>query len=46
MDEYYLGKEDWEAFVDLGVDSMKDELIRKRIPSAVKSAFTRQYVVR
>lgn len=44
MDEYYLSKEDWDAFVELGVDSMKDELILKKIPSAVKSAFTRQSV--
>lgn len=44
MDEYYLGKEDWDAFVELGVDTMKDDLILKKIPTAVKSAFTRQYV--
>ena len=42
MDEYYLGKEDWDAFVELGVDTMKDDLILKKIPSAAKSAFTRQ----
>jgi hypothetical protein len=44
MDEYYLGKEDWDAFVELGVDTMKEELILKKIPTATKSAFTRQYV--
>ena len=42
MDEYYLGKEDWDAFVELGVDTMKDELILKKIPTATKAAFTRQ----
>jgi replication factor C subunit 1 len=42
MDEYYLGKEDWDAFVELGVDTMKDDLILKKIPTAVKTAFTRQ----
>jgi replication factor C subunit 1 len=42
MDEYYLGKEDWDAFVELGVDTMKDELILKKIPTATKTAFTRQ----
>jgi replication factor C subunit 1 len=42
MDEYYLGKEDWDAFVELGVDTMRDDLILKKIPSAAKSAFTRQ----
>lgn len=44
MDDYFLGKEDWDAFVELGVDSMKDELVLKKIPTAVKTAFTRQYV--
>jgi replication factor C subunit 1 len=42
MDEYYLGKEDWDAFVELGVDTMKEELILKKIPTATKAAFTRQ----
>ena len=42
MDEYYLGKDDWDAFVELGVDSMKDDLIQKKIATATKSAFTRQ----
>lgn len=42
MDDYYLGKEDWDAFVELGVDQMKDDLIMKKIPTAVKSSFTRQ----
>lgn len=43
MDEYYLGKDDWDAFVELGVDSMKEEAILKKIPTATKTAFTRQY---
>ncbi|TXT05015.1 hypothetical protein VHUM_03835 [Vanrija humicola] len=43
MDEYYLGKDDWDAFVELGVDSMRDELVLKQIPSATKAAFTRAY---
>ena len=46
MDEYFLGKEDWDAFVELGVDEMKDDLILKKIPTAVKTAFTRQYVLK
>ena len=41
MDEYFLGKEDWDAFVELGVDVMKEELILKKIPSTTKSSFTR-----
>lgn len=44
MDEYYLGKEDWDAFVELGVDTMKEEMILKKIPTAVKMSFTRQSV--
>ncbi|WWC99326.1 hypothetical protein V866_006227 [Kwoniella sp. B9012] len=43
MDEYFLGKDDWDALVELGVDSMAESLISKKIPSATKSAFTRQY---
>ncbi|KAK1926049.1 purine nucleotide binding protein [Papiliotrema laurentii] len=43
MDEYYLGKDDWDAFVELGVDDMRDDLILKKIPTAVKTSFTRQY---
>lgn len=42
MDEYYLGKDDWDAFVELGVDTMRDEDILKKIPSATKASFTRQ----
>ena len=44
MDDYYIGKEDWDAFVELGIDSMKDDMILKQILSATKSAFTRQWV--
>ncbi|WWC58244.1 uncharacterized protein I303_100782 [Kwoniella dejecticola CBS 10117] len=43
MDEYYLGKDDWDALVELGVDTMSESLISKKIPTATKSAFTRQY---
>ncbi|KAL7418824.1 DNA replication factor C complex subunit Rfc1 [Cryptotrichosporon argae] len=43
MDDYYLGKDDWDAFVELGVDTMRDELLLKKIPTAVKTAFTRTY---
>ncbi|OCF36183.1 replication factor C subunit 1 [Kwoniella heveanensis BCC8398] len=43
MDEYFLGKEDWDAFVELGVDTMSDSIISKKIPTATKTAFTKQY---
>jgi replication factor C subunit 1 len=44
MDEYYLGKDDWDAFVELGVGDMNMDAVLKKIPSATKSAFTRQCV--
>ncbi|PIA13441.1 DNA replication factor C, large subunit [Coemansia reversa NRRL 1564] len=40
MDHYYLTKEHWDAMVELHMDG---EQILKQIPSAVKTAFTRQY---
>lgn len=42
MDEYYLGKDDWDAFVELGVGEMNQDAVLKKIPTAIKSAFTRQ----
>ena len=42
MDEYFLGKDDWDAFVELGVGEMNMAAILKKIPSATKAAFTRQ----
>lgn len=42
MDDYYLGKDDWEAFVELGVGEMNGDNIMKHIATATKSAFTRQ----
>ena len=44
MDEYFLGKDDWDAFVELGVDNMRDDVVLKKISTATKTAFTRQYV--
>ena len=43
MDEYFLSKEDWDAFVELGVDGMKEDVVLKKIPAATKTAFTRTY---
>ncbi|KAF8907193.1 DNA replication factor C, large subunit [Mucidula mucida] len=43
MDGYYLNKEDWDSVVELGVDTNKDDIILKKIPGAVKAAFTRKY---
>lgn len=44
MDEYFLGKDDWDNMVELGVGTMRDDLIIKKIPTAVKTAFTRTSV--
>ncbi|CAH6720583.1 replication factor C subunit 1 [[Candida] jaroonii] len=43
MDEYYLTKEDWDNILDFGVGDSKGENIVKKIPTKVKSAFTRKY---
>lgn len=43
MDEYFLGKDDWDAFVELGVGDMAEDQILKKIPTATKTAFTRTY---
>lgn len=45
LDEYYLTKEDWEYVLDLGVgkNPYKLEAVMKRIPTQVKSSFTRIY---
>lgn len=42
MDEYYLSKEDWDTIVELGVDDRKDDLVLKKISTAVKTALTRK----
>ena len=43
MDEYYLSKEEWDTIVELGVDDRKEDVVMKKIPGAVKGAFTRKY---
>ncbi|KAM0756309.1 DNA replication factor C, large subunit [Meredithblackwellia eburnea MCA 4105] len=44
LDDYYLTKEDWDAIIELGVgDGFGQEEVLKKIPSSVKSAFTRNY---
>ncbi|KAJ2726231.1 DNA replication factor C complex subunit Rfc1 [Coemansia sp. Benny D115] len=40
MDHYYLSKDHWDAMLELHLDG---ERLLKRIPTAVKSAFTREY---
>ncbi|SPO32486.1 related to replication factor C protein [Ustilago trichophora] len=43
MDEYYLGIEDREAILELGLEPNNAEVMLKKIPSAVKAGFTRKY---
>lgn len=43
MDYYYMSKEDWESVLDFGVGNNKGADILKKIPTKVKSAFTRKY---
>lgn len=43
MDEYFLTKEDWDAIVDFGVGNYKGDVLLKKIPTKVKTGFTRKY---
>lgn len=43
MDEYFLSKDDYESLLELGIGENNREHIDGQIPSATKSAFTRQY---
>ena len=43
MDNYFLTKEDWDTIMDFMIGPDKTDAILKKIPTAVKSAFTRKY---
>lgn len=43
MDTYFMTREDWDTMFDFGVGDNKGEIIVKKIPTKVKSAFTRRY---
>lgn len=43
MDEYYLSKEDWDSIMEFLIGNDKTDLILKKIPTTVKSGFTRKY---
>ena len=43
MDDYYLTKEDWDVVMDFMIGPDKTDTIIKKIPTAVKSSFTRKY---
>lgn len=42
MDDYYLGTEDRDTIMELGINPSGEQVLKK-IPSAVKSGFTRKY---
>lgn len=43
MDDYYLTKEDWDNIMDFVIGPDAVEAVLKKIPTAVKTAFTRKY---
>ncbi|KAN0060728.1 DNA replication factor C complex subunit Rfc1 [Thecaphora frezii] len=43
MDDYYLGLEDRDAILELGLEPHNAEALTKKIPTAVKAGFTRKY---
>lgn len=43
MDHYFMTKEDWDSVLDYGVGSNKLDTYSKKIPTKVKTAFTRKY---
>lgn len=43
MDDYYLTKEDWDVVMDFMIGPDKTDSIIKKIPTAVRSSFTRKY---
>ncbi|CDS01238.1 hypothetical protein [Sporisorium scitamineum] len=43
MDHYYLGIEDREAILELGLEPNNADAVMKKIPSTVKAGFTRKY---
>ncbi|KAJ7638310.1 hypothetical protein FB45DRAFT_1023114 [Roridomyces roridus] len=45
MDEYYLSKDEWDTIVELGVDEHKDETVLKAIPTATKTALTKNIML-
>lgn len=43
MDQYYLSKDDWDSIMEFMIGPDKTDSILKKIPTAVKSGFTRKY---
>ncbi|KAG0307441.1 hypothetical protein BGZ97_000403 [Linnemannia gamsii] len=43
MDDYYLSKEDWDTILELGIGRNDAKAVLDKIPTNVKTAFTRKY---
>ncbi|KAF8946558.1 hypothetical protein BGZ47_000220 [Haplosporangium gracile] len=43
MDDYYLSKEDWDTILELGIGRNDAKAVLDKIPTQVKTAFTRKY---
>lgn len=43
MDDYYLTREDWDTIMDFMIGPEATDAVLKKIPTAVKTAFTRKY---
>ncbi|KAG0336326.1 hypothetical protein BG004_008105 [Podila humilis] len=43
MDNYYLNKEDWDTILELGICRNDGKAVLDKIPTNVKSGFTRKY---
>ena len=43
LDDYYLTKEDWDTVMDFMIGPDRTESLLKKIPTTVKSGFTRKY---
>lgn len=43
MDDYYLTKEDWDTIMEFLIGPASTDSVIKKIPTAVKTAFTRKY---
>lgn len=43
MDYYFMSREDWDSVLDFGVGNNAGADVLKKIPTKVKSAFTRKY---
>ncbi|TFK90047.1 RFC1-domain-containing protein [Polyporus arcularius HHB13444] len=43
LEQYNLSREDWDAIVDVGVGDNASAIVLKKIPTSVKTSFTKRY---